>query len=162
MSYLREQRFVKVLTRNTINSAMNTYLDLSLPINEDATCRYDSLVPGDTVPWVTYQFKNLSGFCQLQPSSAPSTTTSALAWNFFSSSGKFTSFNNIDLASSIKYFNKATNTSGQKAELIGFKSFSLSKDIGYRLYDRNVSGALTNDQILTDGAFFILPIGENQ
>lgn len=141
---------------------MNTYIDLSLPINEDATCRYDSLVPGSVSPWVTYTFKSISGFCQLQPSCEPSSSSSSLAWNLFSSSGKYTSFDNIDLASSIKHYNKATNTSAQKPELIGFKSFSLSKDISYRLYERNVGGALTNDRILTDGALFILPIGENQ
>ena len=166
MSYLKETRAVKILLRNTINSAMNTYIDLSLPINEDAVCRYDRLNTTEpaTTLWVEYQFKNPSAFCQLMPSSEPTSSSSALTWNYFNTNRKNTNtgYNPIDLASSIKYYNKASNTSAQKANLIGFKSFSLSQDVKYMLYDRNVGGALTNDRILTDGALIILPIGDNR
>jgi len=166
MSYLKESRCVKVLTRNTINAAMSTYIDLSLPINEDSTCRYDRLnttAPATTL-WVEYQYKNLSGFCQMMPSCAPTQSSSSLAFNYFNTNRKNpnTGYNPIDTASALKHYNKAVNTSGQKANLIGFKSFSLSQDVKYMLYDRNVGGSLTNDQILTDGALFILPIGDNR
>jgi hypothetical protein len=164
MSYLKESKCVKVLTRNSAVTNMTAYLNLSLPINEDATCYFDRLntaSPATTV-YAEWKYINLSGFCQMMPNSSP-TATPVLYWNFFNCGRKNpnTGYNPIDLATSLKHFNKQS-LGTVKNSMIGLKSFSLSKDVSYMMYDTNTTGSLNPEQITTLGALFILPIGDNR
>ena len=135
MSYLKESKSVKVLTRNVDVTNMTTYINLSLPINEDATCYFDSLntaSPATTV-YAEWKYINISGFCQMIPNASP-TATPALYWQYFNAARKNpnTGYNPIDLATSLKHFNKQS-LGTVKNSMIGLKSFSLSKNVSYMM-----------------------------
>lgn len=165
MSHLKESRCVKVLTRDVNVTNMTAYIHLSFPINEDATCRYTQLNTSSpaTSIYAEWQYSNLSGFCQMVPCCSPSATP-VLQWNYFNCGRKNpnTGYNPIDLASSLKHYNRLTGTTAPKINIIGFKSFALAKNVSYMMYDTNATTALTNDRMLTTGALIILPIGDNR
>ena len=168
MSHLCEKRAFKY-TRRTSNST--SYYRWAGPMdylaNEDATFRYTSLntTVNATAVYPEWQYKSmLAGFFECIPVIRANASESNSAFNSWSAGDNYTGLNSAQLATAMRFYNKATNTSGALASHIPLKSFALKKDVGYTAYLYQVSGNSDTTSYGTDntgGGIFMIPIADN-
>lgn len=141
--------------------------------NEDALFHYFTLNTTDNATGVfpEWSYKSMvSGFFECIPVIRANTTSSNSAFNFYTAgdgygTGQGAGITSVQASTAMRFYNKATNTSGALTNHIPLKSFALKKDIGYTGYWYYTSATSDTTSFGTDntgGGIFMLPIADNR
>lgn len=168
MSYLAEKKAYKVLRRTSDSTTYYRWQPIDFASNEDAICRYSELntTVNATSVYPEWLYKSsVSAFYECIPVIRANTTSSNSAFNFYTAGHNYTGLLPRHYASAMRFYNKATNTSGALTNHIFLKSFALDKNVGYTGYQFQVSGTSDTTSYGTDntgGCIFFLPIADNR
>jgi hypothetical protein len=168
MSYLAEKKAYKFMRRSSDSTSFYRWQPIDFASSEDAICRYyaQNTTVNATVVYPEWQYKSMvSAFYECIPVVRANATSSNSAYNSYTAGHNYTGLVPRQYASAMRFYNKATNTSGALNNHIFLKSFALDKDVGYTGYLYQVTGTSDTTNYGTDntgGCIFFLPIADNR
>ena len=170
MSYLGETRTAKLFKRLADDLGYYRWQPMNFEdTGGDATFRYDSLntTNNATAVYPEWQYKSmLSGFFEVIPVVLGS-GTSPQAFSYYTcgdayGTGQGGGLQNNQWACSMRYFNRATNTTNPGLQQMFYKAFALKKDLGITGIWYQVSGNSIHTMYRDQGGIFMLPIADNR
>lgn len=171
MSHLGETKTAKFFKRTADSTTYSRWQPMNFEDNlGDATLKYDTLntTVNATAVYPEWQYKSmLSGFFEVIPVIVANTTTSNQAFNYYScgdgyGTGQGAGLNPNQWACSMRFYNRATNTTAPGTSQMFLKAFALKKDLGITGFWYQVTGTADNTIYRDQGGIFMIPIADNR